>query len=237
MNGIIYIAFGRSFTSEALISAESIKRFSDIPITLFTDNNVSSKYVDDVKIIKPKHIRCKVDFISQSPYKNTLYLDSDTLIMRDISDMFDVLDRFEIGVTHDYARKREYLAERIPEYSEIPYSFSEINGGIMSFNNSEKVQSFFELWKKYFYKYYNQTEGYDQASLRISLWESKLSTHYYPIEYNIRPVSIREKVKNRKDRLGKGHLEPRIYHMHNPDVSSLEEMEFMMKKRGENYRY
>ncbi len=39
MNGIIYIAFNDVFIKEAKLSAESVKRFSDIPITLFTDRH------------------------------------------------------------------------------------------------------------------------------------------------------------------------------------------------------
>ena len=50
-----------------------------------------------------------MDFISQSPFKKTIYLDSDTLVVRNISDMFDVLDRFDVAVTNDYARKRIFV--------------------------------------------------------------------------------------------------------------------------------
>jgi hypothetical protein len=196
MHGIVYIAFNDAFVNEAKLSAESVKRFSDIPITLFTDKKVNCKYIDDTKIIESDHIRSKVDFISESPYDKTIYLDSDTVIVRNISDMFDVLDRFDVGVTHDYARKRENYCN-IPEYHRIPYSFSEVNGGIMAFNDSNKVKAFFKLWKKYFYKYRDLTSGWDQVSFRISLWESEVNIHHYPPEYNIRPESIREKVKKK----------------------------------------
>lgn len=239
MNGIIYIAFKNAFVKEAKLSAESVKRFTDIPITLFTDRHIDCEYIDEIKIIKPDHIRSKVDYISESPYKKTLYLDSDTLIARNISDMFEVLDRFDVGVTHDYARKRENYCN-IPEYKKIPYSFSEVNGGIMAFNDSDRVKTFFKLWKKYFYKYRSATSGWDQVSLRISLWESRAAIHYYPPEYNVRPESIREKVKNNHKKLGESHLQPRIYHMHYDheihsgkfNINTLLELENIMKKKA-----
>lgn len=239
MNGIIYIAFNDVFVKEAMLSAESVKKFSDIPITLFTDRDIDCEYIDEIKIIKPDHIRSKVDYISESPYKKTLYLDSDTVIARNISDMFDVLDRFDVGVTHDYARKRENYCN-IPEYDRIPYSFSEVNGGIMAFNDSDKVKAFFKLWKKYFYKYRHLTSGWDQVSLRISLWESQVRLHHYPPEYNVRPESIREKVKNNHKKLGEGHLKPRIYHMHYDNevhygkynAKNLEDLEAMVRSKA-----
>ena len=239
MNGIIYIAFKDSFIKEALFSAESLKRFCDIPITLFTDRHIDCEYIDDIKIIKPEHTRSKVDYISESPYEKTLYLDSDTVIVRNIADMFEVFDRFDVGITHDYARKRENYCN-IPEYKKIPYSFSEVNGGIMAFNNSDRVKKFFNLWKKYFYKYRHLTSGWDQVSLRISLWESQVRLHHYPPEYNVRPESIREKVKNNHKKLGEGHLKPRIYHMHYDNevhygkynVKNLEELEGIVKDKA-----
>ena len=238
--GIFYIAFGDSFTKEALFSIESLRRYMpDIPVALYTDKEVSNPLVNIIKVIKPKHIRSKVDFISQSPFNKTLYLDSDTVIARDISDMFDVLDRFDVGATHDYARKRENYCN-IPEYKKIPYSFSEVNGGIMAFNNSDRVEIFFDLWKKYFYKYRNITSGWDQVSLRISLWESQVGIHHYPPEYNVRPESIREKVRRNHKKLGESHLKPRIYHMHydsevhsgNFNIKTLSELENIVKNKA-----
>tara|TARA_B100002019_G_C21271853_1_gene602828 strand:+ start:2651 stop:3385 length:735 start_codon:yes stop_codon:yes gene_type:complete len=243
MNGIIYIAFNDAFVKEAMLSAESVKRFRDIPITLFTNQEVDCEYIDNVSIIKPNHIRSKVDYITTSPYDKTLYLDSDTVIMRDISDMFEILDRFDVGAIHDYARKRQNYCH-IEEYNAIPYSFSEVNGGIMSFNNSERSQEFLKLWQKKYYQYQQATSGWDQVSLRIALWQSEVKIHHYPIEYNIRPSSIREKVKNNKSQLGSSHLEPRIYHMHYDnkvhigefDIKSLSDLENIVTKNAENYR-
>ena len=91
IKGVLYIAFGKVFVKECLFSIQSLKRYNpDIPIALFTDCEVNDSSIDILKIIKPKHLRSKVDFVSQSPFEKTLYLDSDTVIVHDISDMFDI---------------------------------------------------------------------------------------------------------------------------------------------------
>ena len=99
--GFLYIAFGEAFTKEALMSIKSLKRFNNEPVALFTDREQDGTFeglVDLYAKIEPKHIRAKVDFISQSPFKKTIYLDSDTLIVRNISDMFEILERFDVGL-------------------------------------------------------------------------------------------------------------------------------------------
>tara|TARA_Y100000356_G_C11199418_1_gene256807 strand:- start:132 stop:869 length:738 start_codon:yes stop_codon:yes gene_type:complete len=239
--GILYIAFNEAYIKEAFLSAESLKRYMpEMPVALITNKEVSSPFIDQVIIKKIKHARSKVDLVSETPFEKTIYLDSDTLIVRDISDMFEVLDRFDVAFTHDYARKRKKYSDVIPEYSEIPYSFSEVNGGIMAYNNSQRTVDFLELWKKYFYKYYNQTNGWDQVSLRISLWKSEASIHHFPFEYNIRSKANREKQDRFKHQFGEGHMSPRIYHMHhNPNVykgkftvNNLEELEKSLKEQA-----
>lgn len=215
--GIIYIAFGEVFTREALFSAESVKKNSPgIEIAIFTNMLVENDYVDYVCYIKPNHIRSKVDFISFSPFKETIYLDSDTCIVRPIHDMFDTLKKYDIGAIHDFARKRKKYANLVPEYGKIPYSFSEVNGGVFVFANNEKIRMFFETWKKYFYKYYKETNGWDQVSLRVALWESDVNLYIMPIEYNNRGQDNRDKVNMAYviEENGPDHMKPRILHMH-----------------------
>lgn len=241
--GVLYIAFNDVFVKECLLSIESFKRYHpDIPIALFTDQKVENSNIDILEIINPKHIRSKVDYIGQSPFEKTLYLDSDTVIVHDVLDMFEILDRFDVGITHDYARKRQNYCH-IKEYSDIPYSFSEVNGGIMAFNNSDRTKEFLKLWNQKFYSYKEQTNGWDQPTLRISLWQSNVKIHHFPPEYNIRPKHVREKVRNNKHTLGKSHLSPRIYHAHYShdvhsgkyEIDSLEQLEKIVKEKSLEY--
>jgi hypothetical protein len=78
--GVFYIAFGKNFIKEVILSAESVKQnCGDIHITLFSDTEVESEFIDDCRVIDVQHIRPKVDYISESPYEQTIFLDSDTM--------------------------------------------------------------------------------------------------------------------------------------------------------------
>tara|TARA_R110002110_G_scaffold119529_20_gene294152 strand:- start:1670 stop:2413 length:744 start_codon:yes stop_codon:yes gene_type:complete len=215
--GILYIGFGEHFIKEMLFSAESVKKHNpNLHITALVDRELESEFIDDYDIIRVSHLRPKIDYIALTPYEQTLFLDTDTIIDRNIEDMFDLLETFDFAGTHDLARKRKKYSEVIPEYGNIPYSFSEINTGVMVFKKNEKVLNLFRDWNENFYKFY-QYSPWDQISFRISLWDNiqkGLKFYVFPVEYNIRSKANREKQRRFHHEFGDEHLAPRIYHMH-----------------------
>ena len=207
-----------NFLKELTLSAESVKRFCpDLHITVFSDRPVESEFIDECRIIEVNHLRPKIDYIMHAPYERTLFLDTDTIIDYDIGDMFDILDNFDIALAHDLARKRKKYSDTIPEYGEIPYSFSELNTGVIAFKKNEKTDLLWKRWRENFYKWYDIVP-WDQPSFRVSLWqttlEDDLKLYVFPVEYNIRSKANREKNRRMHDEFGDEHLAPRIYHMH-----------------------
>ena len=213
--GVIYIAFGERYVAEAVYSATTLKAFNSLPVTIFTDIDTKADCFDSVVLIAPEHKRAKVDFISRSPYERTLYLDSDTKIAHDIADLFDVLDKFDVAAVHDHSRKSNKWSSKIEDYAAIPYAFPEYNGGVLLYKNTPDVATFFDMWRHYFYKNIDITNGKDQASLRISLWNSGVRVHSLPFEYNVRNEAIRRRMKKRSKAKGdEALLKPRIFHWH-----------------------
>ncbi len=243
--GYLYIAYGEAFTKEALLSIESLKRFTDIPVAIFTDQprDMVGDKVEIYAQIEANHLRAKVDYMDQSPFINTVFLDSDTVIVRNCDDMFDLLERFDVAIVNDYARKRLKYSKIVPEYGEIPYAFSEANSGVIAFNSSTRTQTFLKMWKEYFYKYFRETNGWDQISFRISLWKSNVRIHHMPFEYNVRSAENREKQRRYKHEFGEDHMESRIVHIHYDseihrgefNIESLEELEKIVLEKAIDY--
>ncbi len=214
--GYLYIAFNVGYLNEAIFSALSLKKHTEKKIAIFTNiNDPRLKNIFDfVGIIKPTHLRSKVNFMSKSPFKKTIFLDSDTYIKNNIDDIFEILDNFDVVGCIDSARKRKYISDKILEYAKIPYGFSEINTGVLGLKFNKKVKSFLEMWQNKFIKYFQETSGWDQPSFRIALWNSKVNLHVLPPEYNIRSKENMIKTKKIKKTLGKEHMRDRILHMH-----------------------
>lgn len=216
-NGFLYIFTSDQYVDECIDSILSLKKFNNEKICIFTESkfrNDFEKYVDIFIPIKSNINRPKIEFMSLSPFKNTVYLDTDTFIVSDISDLFQLSSKIDLAAVYCHSRKRKLYSTKIPSYNKIPYSFSELNSGVIFFKKSKKIDSFFQLWKKNYYKYFLITNGWDQPSFRIALWEANINIFPLPVEYNVRPKSIMKKINNNLTKLGINHMQPKIMHMH-----------------------
>ena len=143
--GVIYTASGEKYVKEAIYSAKSLKKFNkNIGTTLFTsDKNISSPYIDNVIFQPPiKHPqKYKIENMLKSPYDYTLYLDSDTEIRDKISELFDYLLIYDIGVTNRVKCTWDQPIQFLEYIDETCY-----NGGFLLFKRNEKVDVFIQAW-------------------------------------------------------------------------------------------
>ena len=200
--GIIYVATGEKFVELAAISANSLKSFCpNLPIHIFTDCDVASySCFDGSTRIADPHFRSKVDYIFETPYQKTLFLDADTRVCEDISDVFDLLDRYDIAMAHEPSRG----AERMKLYpGSITNSFPPLNSGVILFNKTDPVLNLFKAWKKDYHK--GEFAG-DQSTLRELVWLANLRLAILPPEYNVR---YKFYIKT----LDKNKITPKILHL------------------------
>jgi hypothetical protein len=210
-NGILYIAFGDRFLKEFEYSVKTVKKIHPkLSISLFTDKPYENNYIDNVEIKNMNAARVKQQYLFDSPYDNTLYMDSDTGVVGNIEEIFGLMGRFDLAATHDLIRKHDKKSKVYPEYAQIPDGFPEYAGGIILFRKSKVVEHFFEVWRKNFKTWYNLTkEVRDQPSFRVSLWQCEdLHIHTLPPEFNIRSKKYH-------------NIKPRIYHWHNMSDKNL----------------
>ena len=193
-NGVLYIASGKKYINAAIRAAKTVKASSPGVGTGLYSNGQSLGFdftnnpgpFDFHGEIENPHIRSKVDYLAKSPFERTLYTDTDTAVVEDISDVFDVLDRFDIALTH--AMRRNYAPRLVKWRIEIPRSFPQFNGGIILYHNIPEVRAFFEQWSEAY-----RTAGFpqDQHTLRELLWLSDLRLAVLPPEYNVRYIKYK----------------------------------------------
>ena len=243
--GYIFTAFGENFYKECINSVRILKKTTNLPIHLITDQKEISDEEKSLffswRYMPNLHVRSKVDYISLSPFNKTIYLDTDIIVVKKIDELFKLLDNFDILATLDTARKRENISKKIKEYNNIPYSFGEVNSGLLCFNKYAK-ENILKKWPNIFYKYIKESGGWDQPSLRILLWKFKASLYILPPEFNIRSKRLLEKVKQNKYLFGEDHMSPRIFHMHlydqiykNKIKKILDVDEILVKAKEEGY--
>jgi len=208
--GVVYIVFLNKnkpnipqdyYFREAIYSVKTLKKIHpDLPVTLFTDSDPGIKEFDDVRLISAAgRARLKDQYLRESPYDYTLYIDSDTGIINPIVDHFRLLDRFDLAAVHDACRAVPERNKIWPAYGNIPNSFGEYCSGLIFYRKSPAMDKFFDLWRKN-YEHWINFSGYknDQPSFRVSLWEcDDIKIHTLPIEFCVRTQEKLDKLRKK----------------------------------------
>jgi hypothetical protein len=222
--GVIYIATGQKFIDEACNSAASLKRLMpNMPLTIFCNGGSVSAHFENVIPINGATFGFidKIINISSSPYDYTLFLDTDTYVCGDLTDLFALMETFDIAVAH-----APYRA--VYQVAGVPDGFPEFNTGVILFKKSPKIMTTFSEWrnlyerdskkelqwlnpsvKAMFEDYINDQP--DQPTFREALYHSNLRIATLTSEYNCRfnfPGSVHHKVK--------------ILHGRNKDLQTIE---------------
>jgi hypothetical protein len=185
--GILYVATGQRYIEEMLFSAQSVKAvMPNFPITVFTNDPsnkkvLKSKFIDSIHLLEDSSFSYgdKIAPMLESPYDETLYLDTDTVMIENCEDIFAPLKCCDLAVTHN-AYRVEF------SFEEIPSSFPAYNTGVIAFGNTSRFRSFVRCWKDA-YKIFAGKTLEDQPSFRHCVYHSNIDLHILPGEYNFFP--------------------------------------------------
>jgi len=189
-NGVVYVATGKKFVDEALISVRSVKKWMpELPVTLFTDLqelvSAPPDGVDTVILLENVTKSCldKMYPLVETPYEKTIFLDTDTYLCERVDELFEVLDRFDIAAAHPPFRVQYDIIG-------IPECFPEPNTGVIVFRKNEAAFDVLKRWPEE-YKAQQASEKkphHDQHSFRAALYHSTARFLVLPHEYNFRSI-------------------------------------------------
>ena len=187
--GILYVAAGKEHIRAAIHSAATVQAhcpglsthlYADWPSHGFRFDASTAPFTS-VGVIESPHRRSKVDYLPLSPFDQTLYLDNDSAVNADIREMFRVLERYDLALTHvpldrDEPRLTSWKVELPPAY---PY----FNSGVLLYRKTPFVANFLEQWRDW---YKESGLRRDEVTLRELIWLSDLRVAVLPGEYNVR---------------------------------------------------
>ena len=187
--GFLYYSIGIKYLDEAINSAKSVRKYmKDCKIAIFTNNEgknyLDSGLFDQILIAEQESFSfCnKIVCLSRTPFSKTLFIDTDTELISPIYELIPLLEKFDLCVCHAPVRKTFQVED-------CPDSFPECNCGMILYNKTENVLSFFNSWYEICKLMYEQNSGiHDQPSFRKSLFESELRYYILPPEYNTRTI-------------------------------------------------
>ena len=163
----------------------------DVGIILFADRPIKNieALFDEVRMLeKPSYTTFdKIDPLLQTPFKKTLYIDTDTLFLEPVDEIFSILDHYDFLYCHAPYRNNPYL-NNYERDSRVPSCFVEANSGLLAYQKIDSVADLFRQWRNIAFQHRSafKDKFYDQPSLREAIWNSSVKSYVLPPEYNMR---------------------------------------------------
>jgi hypothetical protein len=131
----------------------------------------------------------KVRNLANSPFENTIFLDSDTHITGELTHLFALLERFDLAV----AFAPGYRGRDDPQ---VPFSFYEFNTGVIVWRTGDATRDFLDDWMDTYLQLTRERPfptidfrygGYEQPAFRRCAWRHDIKIWVLGPEYNYRP--------------------------------------------------
>ena len=145
--GVLYIAFGAKYHAEARRSIASLRRASpSLHIAVICDEVWEGQDVPDIFVKRApiNTFACKPRYMYDSPFHSTLFLDTDTVVARDVSEVFGLLNWYDFGVLFGGPQLNEPDGLRF---------HTQCNSGVVLFKKNDRVQILFTLWQDEYERY------------------------------------------------------------------------------------
>ena len=181
--GFVFVATGEGYLREARQAAEAVRRcHPEIAICLITDLAIEERGpFTDILVPEEPVVFGPIDKLLaiHCPYDRAVLLDTDTLTLDRLDDLFLVLDRFDLALLPETKRGWNY------DMPDVPAAFAEFNTGVVAFRKTAAVEQFFARWRQEYGTLHTQAGIVnDQPSFRRTLYHSDLRVASLPSEYH-----------------------------------------------------
>ncbi|MCS4142546.1 hypothetical protein [Salinibacter ruber] len=180
---------------EAVQSARRLRELhaEEVGIALFTGyTDVEDPFTHVLSLDPLSHDRTdKIGAMLASPFEETIFLDTDTYAVENLSEIFDLLSVFDISAAHAPGRvKREGESGwHVYRAQDVPASFPAYNTGVVGFKRNRHVRNLFQRWLNRYKEACREADRQvqDQPAFREVLFHSSdLRIATLPPEYNCR---------------------------------------------------
>lgn len=160
-SGVIYYNVGRQYLVQLLVSLYSLRKYCNKEVVILNWGNVpeACKRIAQatgaqIKEIHPEIVKCrypifmaKTQLYQYSPFGNTLYLDSDTLVVKPIDELFPLIKQHSFVATRDGRALTGKLQRRFNPWkpfapdlvTKAKQSNFLINCGVMGFSKKSEL--------------------------------------------------------------------------------------------------
>jgi len=151
--GAIYFATGERYVREAINSAKSLKKHNpQLPIVLFTDMPDKPAVFDHIEKVTRDYkiaFKQKCHAFGQTPFEETLFLDTDTMVLGDVTPPFDLLAQHDMLMAAMRWLDNNHIPPRLVDFEKPDPSRPDLkllNSGVIYYRMNDRVRSFLDYW-------------------------------------------------------------------------------------------
>lgn len=175
--GFVFATTGEKYTNAARKAARNLRQaMPEAQIDLFTNQKIEDAVFDRIHPIKTDFFRPKMEAMLNSRFDRSIYLDSDVIVLCDVTEIFDVLDFSDLAMAHARSREQKFMRD-----DSVPRAFPVLNAGVIAFRRTREVKGLFTEWLR---KMQETGAEVDQGWLRDLMYHRRKSFVTLPIEYN-----------------------------------------------------
>lgn len=188
MNGVVYCAIGQKYLTMAETSARSVRQHNkNVAIKIFTDVEPAAGLFDVVERV-PANTRnrdIKLTVGVACPFDNTVYLDTDTLVLAPLDPIYSVLQHYDLAVCIAQRSRLAYYSPNVIQRLAVDKDLTHFAGGVYGFRKSVSPW-FFERWLANYNALIKYTK-LDQLSFSYTIWSNAVSIYPLSSSWNVRP--------------------------------------------------
>lgn len=193
---VIFLAWGEKYIKEVEHCIERSKAIQGFDRILITDEDTGLEQLgtDFTRIIRAPFTTGgflrKTEMINYLPHEYDVYLflDSDTIVIEDISLGFDKAEKFSIAVSPapHYSLDQFWNFDRIMTAEGVPCKGQlQYNTGVIFFRNTAAVRTIFRRWMDLAVRYQKQFSN-DQPFFTLAMEQLDFNPYTLSISYNYR---------------------------------------------------
>lgn len=172
-----------SFASSVLKIAKENK---EIKFAILSELD-SIKSIQDVFLVPMKEGLSLPQMLALSPFQRTLLLSERAFLTKDISNTFEILNKFDIAVTQDL------FDATTKDDEEIPFDFPRFNTDIILYIQNQNFKNFSSLWHHYLQGGLKLGD-----SFRKAIWDQDIDLYVLPPEFNVKNDNLLNLWKNKE---------------------------------------
>lgn len=207
--GILYVATGPFHLACALTSIRWLRAYGSInaPIAIVTDQPCVEEGVVRIDVpategLTSRSIKTRINQLT--PWEQTLYLDTDTLTLNDLSSVWDLLGDAELAASLDFPavvgrsdQQSSSAAEAAATLAECEHDAPYLNSGVMVWRKGARSDNLFCTW----HEEWRRFAGIDQKALARAIQKTNSRVAILPSSYNVllNPIDFPDPLIVRRD--------------------------------------